>query len=119
MSKKLNNLDYQAYKAEKQINEGLRILREGYVFHEDEAPAQEPVAQEPENPVDNSVDFIDKGEFSSADADVTAIRKLVFKAMEQCCDDVTSTKYNVMKKIWNLLDSIAKPADEGTAGNKE
>lgn len=99
------------------INEMQSLLKtpkltlENFIFSEDEhdfEPEEEEV-EEPERfevPQGTGVDVTD---------DIIKIRKLALDAIGKVADDPTGEQYQLLKKIWNMVDKAyeakGKPAD--------
>lgn len=68
-----------------------------------EVPAEETVEQEPQ--MDNEVSGIEK--------ELTQIRKIALSVINRLADQPTSSQYDTMKKIWNMVDKAIEQPQKG------
>ena len=98
----------------KEINELSKLLKESYVFDEED------------DLLDNEYDDVDEFDYTdetnesepiNANEKINQIRSLALEGIQEFSDDVNSEEYDFFKKIWLMCDKVFSEKDNNN--NKE
>lgn len=97
--------------------EECKLTVESLVFSEDAVPTPEPELP----PVEDETEFISKEELGvdvpnegnkNIQDKINQIRQLCLQAITELANDPTSQEYDLMKRIWNLVDKTIENKKE-------
>lgn len=92
----------------KEINEISKLLKESYVFNEEEPMGDEMMMQD-EMPID-----YEDGEpdMMATDKRIDQIRTIALEGIQEFSDDVNSEQYEFFKKVWLMCDKVYESGEK-------
>lgn len=95
----------------KMLSETKRLTLENYILPEEDSFEEEMPQEDdvlPQQKMDNDVTGIEK--------ELTQIRKIALSVINRLADQPTSTQYDTMKKIWNMVDKAIEQPNKNNNG---
>lgn len=97
----------------KEINEISKLLKESYVFNEEEPMGDEMMMQD-EMPIDYEDGEMENGEpdMMATDKRIDQIRTIALEGIQEFSDDVNSEQYEFFKKVWLMCDKVYESGEK-------
>lgn len=97
----------------KEIDEISKLLKESYVFNEEEPMADEMPQPQGEMPIGSEGETPMEGpDMLATDKRIDQIRMIALEGIQEFADDVNSEQYEFFKKVWLMCDKVYESGEK-------
>lgn len=97
----------------KEIDAISKLLKESYVFNEEEPMGDEMPQPQGEMPIDGEgMPMEGEPDMLATDKRIDQIRMIALEGIQEFADDVNSEQYEFFKKVWLMCDKVYESGEE-------